>query len=345
MRPSGALLSLLASAPFAIAIPTFSSPTSDFSVAGGTAFTVTWTDDGTAPSIADLTTYTLHLYAGTSTTNSVVWSAPDGSFASGSSITITIPATTSGSSPDAYFFGMVSTAAGGTVTTYSPRFSLTGMTGVFPATVQAVLPVSGATAPVPANVNNVVQAAAAASVNQGAWGTPYNLQTGLTKYAPMQPVPPTAITATNTSPLWPTSSVSLASTFLPIPSIVTTLTQANTFSVSSHANTKAHPSAFNVGVITLLLTDFLKDTASDFDIEDICEMVRAADEAGVALEPRREIVNCVERDIEIYRQEYMEDGEDEWRGRDWKNEWKSFKANHSGSKHYNITKKSKAGRK
>jgi hypothetical protein len=53
----------------------------------------------------------------------------------------------------------------------------------------------------------------------------------------MQPVPLTAITATNTSPLWPTSSVVLASTFLPIPSIVTTLTQANTFSVSSHANT------------------------------------------------------------------------------------------------------------
>jgi hypothetical protein len=53
----------------------------------------------------------------------------------------------------------------------------------------------------------------------------------------MQPVPPTAITATNTSPLWPTSSVVFASTFLPIPSIVTTLTQANTFSVSSHANT------------------------------------------------------------------------------------------------------------
>jgi hypothetical protein len=29
----------------------------------------------------------------------------------------------------------------------------------------------------------------------------------------------------------------LASTFLPIPSIVTTLTQPNTFSISSHANT------------------------------------------------------------------------------------------------------------
>ncbi len=124
--------------------------------------------------------------------------------------------------------------AGGTVWNYSDRFTLTGMTGVFCAAVQAeLLVVSGTTGP--DTVNNV--AGAVAAPGDDVWGTPYNLQTGLTKYAPMQPVPPTAITATITSPLWPTSSVSLATTFLPIPSVVTTLTQANTFSVSSHANT------------------------------------------------------------------------------------------------------------
>ena len=136
---------------------------------------------------------------------------------------------------------MISTAtAGGTVTNYSDRFTLTGMTGVFSTTIQTALAtVSGTTGP--ATVNNVAAAGAAAgaagTAADGAFGTPYNLQTGLTKYAPMQPVPPTSITATNTSPLWPTSSVVLASTFLPIPSIATTITQANTFSVSSHANT------------------------------------------------------------------------------------------------------------
>jgi len=134
---------------------------------------------------------------------------------------------------------MMSTAtAGGTVTNFSDRFTLTGMTGTFSAAVtQALTTVSGTTGPV--TVNNVAAAGAApaAPAAEGAWGTPYNLQTGLTRYAPMQSVPGTAITATNTSPLWPTSSVVLASTFLPIPSIVTTLTQANTFSISSHANT------------------------------------------------------------------------------------------------------------
>jgi hypothetical protein len=134
---------------------------------------------------------------------------------------------------------MISTAtAGGTVTNFSDRFTLTGMTGVFSAAVTTALAqVSGTTGP--ATINNVAVPAAGGggAAEGGVFGTPYNLQTGLTRYAPMQPVPPTSITATNTSPLWPTSSVVLASTYLPIPSVQTTITQANTFVVSSHANT------------------------------------------------------------------------------------------------------------
>jgi len=133
---------------------------------------------------------------------------------------------------------MISVAtAGGTITNYSNRFTLTGMAGTFSQAVKdGLLTVSGTTGP--AAVNNVAAAAAGtANVEAGVWGTPYNLQTGPTRYAPMQPIPPTAITATNTSPLWPTSSVVLASTYLPIPSVLTTQTQIQTFSVSSHANT------------------------------------------------------------------------------------------------------------
>jgi hypothetical protein len=43
----------------------------------------------------------------------------------------------------------------------------------------------------------------------------------------------------------------------------------------------------SVGAITLLLISFLKDTAAGFDIDDIHEIVRAADKAGVKLEPRK----------------------------------------------------------
>lgn len=135
---------------------------------------------------------------------------------------------------------MISTAAaGGTVTNYSNRFTLTKMTGVFsPAVTTALQGVSGTSGP--PTVNAIAAAAPVAGTGTaaaGAYAVPYNEQTGTVKYAPMQPVPPTKITATNTSPLHPTSAVDLASTPLPIASIVTTVTQAQTFSVSSHANT------------------------------------------------------------------------------------------------------------
>jgi len=242
MRPSSALYFLVAFWPLVFADVEFTVPAAGASVPGGTAFTVTWTDSGIAPSISDLTAYQLFLYSGSNTAPQQLLSltTTPGVFTTGNSMTVTVPVTIGGTGTNAYFLGMISTAAaGGTVTNFSNRFTLTGMTGVFSAAVtQALLTVSGTTGP--GTVNNVAAAGAgAATAAEGAWGTPYNLQTGLTKYAPMQPVPPTAITATNTSPLWPTSSVVLASTFLPIPNIVTTLTQPNTFAVSSHANTAA----------------------------------------------------------------------------------------------------------
>ncbi|KAG0647489.1 Cell wall synthesis KRE9 [Hyphodiscus hymeniophilus] len=239
MRPSSALTFLAAIVPSALAYPEFTIPAPGATVPGGTAFTVTWKDSGDAPALADLSAYQLLLYTGSNTAPQQLYSVDTGSFTSGNTLTVTVPVGTGGSTKNAYFLGIISTAtAGGTVTSYSGRFTLTGMTGVFSAAVTTALTtVVGNTGP--AAVNNVAAAPAAGSgtLDAGIYGTPYNEQTGLTKYAPMQPIPPTAITATNTSPLWPTSSVSLASTFLPIPTIATTITQSGTFSVSSHANT------------------------------------------------------------------------------------------------------------
>lgn len=135
---------------------------------------------------------------------------------------------------------MISVAtAGGTITNFSPRFSLTGMTGSFPPNVLTGLKTVTGTAG-PATENNVAAAnpGAGAGGPQGAgFAVPYTLQTGLTKYAPMQPLPPTKITAQNASPLWPTSAVTYAQTWLPRPSQVTTFTQSFTGSVSSMENT------------------------------------------------------------------------------------------------------------
>lgn len=135
---------------------------------------------------------------------------------------------------------------GGQLITYSDRFAYSGMTGVFPANVEtAIKGLKGTTGP--ASVDTTVDPAdpAAAAPVSGDFNMEYTMQTGPTRYAPMQPIPPKTITAKNTEPLYPTSSVEIAKTRLPIPKIQTTLTQSQTFSVESKANTVSSPCIYS----------------------------------------------------------------------------------------------------
>lgn len=125
---------------------------------------------------------------------------------------------------------------GGELTTYSDRFSYSGMTGAWGADVKTALSKLDGTDG-PATKDTTTDAAGGAAGADGGYDVEYTMQTGPTRYAPMQPVPPTKVTAKNTKPLYPTSSVKIATTFLPIPSIQTTITQSQTFSVSSVENT------------------------------------------------------------------------------------------------------------
>jgi len=232
MRLSNILLSLAASIASVLAAVEITVPSAGASVPN-TGFTITWVESGSTPSVTDLTGYNLYLYTGPNTAPVIVGPvlASDTTSPTPASITVTIPAGLGGSTTNAYFLGMVSKVAGGTVTNYSNRFTITGMTGTSSVALGTISSTDG-----PEDVNNI--AAAAGVEARDVYGTPYNLQTGPTRYAAMQPVPPTKITATNTAPLYPTSSVQLASAPLPAQdSIVTTVTQANTFQVSSHANT------------------------------------------------------------------------------------------------------------
>lgn len=117
-----------------------------------------------------------------------------------------------------------------------------GMTGTTPteyATAAAAVSGTGG----PETVNQVANAAPAANPDAaavggvGAYTVPYALQSGLTKYAPMQSVPPTKITLKNFTPLYSTSKYTVATTWLAKPTILTTLTESQTFSVSSMENT------------------------------------------------------------------------------------------------------------
>lgn len=121
---------------------------------------------------------------------------------------------------------------------------MSGMTGTTPAAQAQAVTALGSSTAGPAtqnNVNNNANAGAGAGAGGGAAGgeftVPYYLQTGLTKYAPMQPVPPTKITAQNTTPLNPTSAFTVATTYMALPSVATTLTASQTFSVQSIENT------------------------------------------------------------------------------------------------------------
>ena len=143
------------------------------------------------------------------------------------------------------FLAIVSTpsSGAGTVTNYSPRFSLPNMSGKFPAAIKTgAQGVSGTKGPGTVNAiaavgqNNAVEAPA------GSYGVPYQDQSGLTKYAPMQRQPPTKITAKTPTPQYPTSSVSIFKSNMDPPKQTTTMTMSKTFSVNSVENQVYHQS-------------------------------------------------------------------------------------------------------
>jgi hypothetical protein len=133
------------------------------------------------------------------------------------------------------FLKMMSVATkGGIVTNYSPRFSFQKMTGTFNTDIQTALKtVKGTDSPARIDATSET----VETPDDEVYGVEYTMQTGATRYAPMQALPPTKITKKDTQPLHPTSSVSMATAPLPNPKQQTTLTQSQTFSIKSVANT------------------------------------------------------------------------------------------------------------
>ncbi|PSK33946.1 putative cell wall synthesis protein KRE9 [Elsinoe australis] len=220
---------------------TFTTPAAGGSVPGGGSISVQWTYAGT-PAISTFTTYQLFLMAGGNdgaSMQQVAVLVPNGVVAqSFSSAQAVVQPGVGGTQANAYFLKMMLTSSsGGQLINYSDRFTLTGMTGTFPANVLAGINAISGTAG-PANEDQITNDAGAGAGDSGN-AVPYSLQSGLTRYAPMQPVPPTKITAKTWTPLFPTSAFTVATTYFPRPSIVTTITASQTFSVSSVENTIA----------------------------------------------------------------------------------------------------------
>lgn len=122
-----------------------------------------------------------------------------------------------------------------TVINYSERFSVTGMTGTFSELVQYGLsPTANDTSESHQDLKvRKRQVAAAIIPAKDVYDVPYPEQSkGLTKYAPMGKRPATTITAKSGPPQFPTSTFSVARTFLPIPTWQTTLTASRTWTDS-----------------------------------------------------------------------------------------------------------------
>lgn len=96
--------------------------------------------------------------------------------------------------------------------------------------------------------------------------------------------------------------------------------------LSEHGLLAADSPLPNIGIIALLMIEFLYDTAGDFNINWAHEVVRALDKAGVELKPRKEVRVSQEK-IDELREQYKEKESEEVEDR--KNIYKVHSSNRS----------------
>lgn len=215
---------------------------------GPKPITVEWVESGKSPKISDLETYELHLCAGTNDNfASIKTISNEGHFSHGNTAQGVISPSDGGDTANAYFFRIVSTTKDGqTVTNYSPRFSLQGMSGKFPESIADSLKDTILDVASPGDLNHFElrqqvggAAAAASNLADASYLLAYTLQTGLTRYAPMPKIPGSTITKSHTTMLYPTSAFTKF-TAGKSPDAQLTLTQSQTY---THTSIEATQSA------------------------------------------------------------------------------------------------------
>lgn len=223
----------------------FVTPAAGASIPGGGKISVSWTDSGDDPPLSSLTTYALFLVAGgNDAASQIEVPLAEGKFSDGTTASGTVLATFGDSVDSAYFLKMMSPGPGGTIINYSPRFSLTGMKGTFPPNVEAAIEdIAGTEGPPDVKPKTPKAAWPVGSDVPEAYAIPFPSQSGQIFYAPMVKRPGTKITAKNASPLFPTSSVKIATGALPRPVQTTTFTLSQTITTESIAHT-ASPAAY-----------------------------------------------------------------------------------------------------
>lgn len=131
---------------------------------------------------------------------------------------------------------MEAVATAGLTRNYTPRFSMSSMTGEFTPGQLAAQKLGDEDPPV--GENTVVDPDSAAGGDAaGMMGVGYAMQTGPTRYAPMQTQPGRSITAKSARMQYPTSAYTVYTTRGRKPNVETTVTQAWDYTVVSKVNT------------------------------------------------------------------------------------------------------------
>lgn len=219
-----------------------------FSASNGAArVVISWEDDEVSDdtSLSNVKSYTISLCTGTNAAIQCFKTYLLAGSVTGELYTASIQST---DAPNGiFFFQVLTTFTAGTSIHYTNRFILSGMSGSLTTQVLNGTPVTLVLSDNEAAPSPQINIGNAGTVDLASFVVPYTLQTGKTRFAPMQQQPGVSVTLTTWSRQFPTSSVLYARTFLPIPTIVTTLTPGWSYTMKSApnwANYATYPNAW-----------------------------------------------------------------------------------------------------
>ena len=224
---------------------TISSPTKGetYTATGGSVTVpLKWFDDSNYPPLDKIEYYTFSLCYGPNTDINNVYTI--GKQISSNDITVT----TSGDGTKTYSYDSIIPASvvgngqfyiqvyavvknEGDTIHYSPRFTLSGMAGAATFTYTYSTQPPAITEIHTQDSNNE-----GTTINSASFSIPYTLQTGKTRYAPMQMQPGSKVTATTWTRKFPTSKVTFYSTYRKSLDQVSTITPGRSYVMTSDIN-------------------------------------------------------------------------------------------------------------
>lgn len=196
---------------------------------GATSVTVQWEDMGGAPELSTVTRYVFTLCSGPSNDIRAVTTLATVAAAdiTGTQYAVSIP--NKSGADGRYFIQVFAESPVGYSIHYSGHFRLNGMAGPL-----APVRESETVAPTPQTM--ITTGGVPAPIQSASFSVTYALQTGLSRFAPMQRQPRTKVTATHWTRQHPTSAVTYYATIRHSVQQITTITPGWDYTVGNQEN-------------------------------------------------------------------------------------------------------------